>query len=120
MTAETHNITIKYCISFDIKYSLSSYAKYIPIANVPTGIMYFINPKRPPSIGLKCSPIYPDSAYIKTASSILITIITTTATSKLLFFCFFLLFFAFANFSPPLIIKSQTHSITNKFFFLQK
>lgn len=104
MTAETHNITIKYCISFDIKYSLSSYAKYIPIANVPTGIMYFINPKKPPSIGLKCSPIYPDSAYIKTASSILITIITTTATSKLLFFCFFLLFFAFANFSPPLII----------------
>ena len=83
---------IPYCISFGDNACLFSHAKFIAMANVPIGTMYFIHPIIPPRNGLKVFPIYPEFVYINTASSILIIIIETTAKSISVPFCFFLVF----------------------------
>ena len=52
--------SIVYWINFEVKYSLSSHANFIPIANIPIGRTYLIIPIIPPSISFNFIPITPD------------------------------------------------------------
>ena len=69
-----------------------SHAIDIAITNVPSGIKYFIQPKIPPRIGLRCLPILPVFPYIKTANKRLSIISIATF---ILFFELFLELFLF-------------------------
>ena len=84
-----------YCVSFDVKYSSSSNANFIPIKNVPIGRMYFIIPIIPPNISFNFTPTIPEFPYINTHNNILNIIIATTAKSMFdaLFFVFLFVFF---------------------------
>ena len=95
-----------YCVNFDVRYSSSSNASFIPTANVPIGKMYFIIPIIPPKISFNFIPTIPDFPYIRTHNNILNIIKATTAKSvldalflALVFFLFLL--FLFAIFIPP-------------------
>ena len=96
---------IAYCINFDVRYSLSAHATFIPIINVPIGKTYLIIPIIPPNISFNLIPITPDIPYIKTASKILniINPITVKSIFDAVFFvrlagCFLFLLLYFAIF----------------------
>ena len=95
---------IAHWANFELKYSSSSIAIFIAIANIPIGNTYFIIPIIPPKISFSFTPITPDLAYINTPNKILTTINATTAKSIfdtvfLVVFLLFLFVFLFAIFT---------------------